>query len=245
MEVLFFISLPVISFLYASVGHGGASGYLALMVLFSFATEDIRTIALTLNLCVAGISFLHFKKEGHFKINLFYPFIMGSIPAAFIGGMLEIDSYWYKRILGIFLLIATIRFMVQKKKSDENIPINIGLAIFIGSIIGLFSGMIGIGGGIILSPVILLLGWGNLKETAAVSALFIFINSAFGLAGNYFSDFQLAFGISSEKLILILFLAVAGGYAGSHWGSRLKSIDILKFVLAGILAIASVKLWLI
>lgn len=245
MEYLFFFILPFVAFLYASVGHGGASGYLALMVLFSFATEDIKIIALTLNLFVAGISYFHFKKEGHFNFKLFYPFIIGSIPAAFLGGMLEIDNYWYKRILGIFLLIATIRFILKKKNPDEKNKVNLALATFIGFIIGLFSGMIGIGGGIILSPLILLLGWGNIKETAAVSALFIFVNSALGLAGNYFNDFRLDLGISFEQLLLVIVLSTAGGFAGSYWGSKLKSIEILKYVLAGVLAIASVKLWIV
>lgn len=231
--------------MYASVGHGGASGYLALMVLFSFATEDTRIIALTLNLFVAGISFYSFYKKGHFNFKLFLPFIIGSIPAAFIGGMVEVDPIWYKRILGAFLLIATIRFVLQKKEKDAITKVNFTLAILIGATIGLFSGMIGIGGGIILSPVILLFGWGNLKETAAVSALFIFVNSALGLAGNYFHDFSLNISLNNQTFLLIIALAILGGTLGSQWGSKLKNNEVLKYLLAFVLAVASIKLWVI
>ncbi len=237
--------LPIVAFLYASVGHGGASGYLALMVLLSFASQDIRVIALILNLFVAGISFYHFNREGHFNAKLFYPFVMGSIPAAFVGGMLEIDSFWYKRILGIFLLLATVRFLLRSKSTETQKNIHLPLATFIGAAIGFFSGMIGIGGGIILSPVILLLGWGNLKETAAVSALFIVTNSALGLLGNYFNDFQLDMALSWKQLSLVIALAVLGGFAGSYWGSQLKNMQLLKYVLAGVLGVASIKLWLV
>lgn len=245
MEYLFFSLLPIVAFLYASVGHGGASGYLALMVLCSFGSNDIRIIALVLNLFVAGISFVHFKKQGHFKTDLFYPFIIGSIPASFIGGMLEIDNLWYKRILGVFLFLATIRFLITKKETQSANTIKIPFAIIIGILIGLFSGMIGIGGGIILSPVILLLGWGTLKETAAVSALFIFVNSAMGLAGNYINDLGLDFETPIEKLILLIALAVFGGFAGSYWGSKLKQIQTLKYLLAAVLGLASIKLWIL
>lgn len=243
MEVLFFIVLPLVAFLYASVGHGGASGYLALMALFTFATQDMRILALTLNLFVAGISFYHFQKEGHFRFKLFYPFIIGSIPAAFIGGMIEMDALWYKRILGIFLLLATLRFTMNKSENADSSRINLILAIGIGAIIGLFSGMIGIGGGIILSPVILLLGWGNMKQTAAVSALFILVNSTLGLAGNYFNDFNLEVNLSTLKFAGIIVLACVGGFLGSIWGSRLKNSITLKYLLAVVLFMASIKLW--
>lgn len=245
MDILFFIFLPLVAFMYASVGHGGASGYLALMVLFSFATEDTRIIALTLNLFVAGISFYHFYKKGHFNVKLFTPFILGSIPAAFIGGMIEVDPIWYKRILGIFLLFATIRFVLQKKEKTIIRNVNFPLAMIIGATIGLFSGMIGIGGGIILSPVILLFGWGNLKETAAVSALFIFVNSALGLAGNYFNNFSLDIGLPLQTFALIICLAIIGGTLGSQWGSKIKNNEVLKYLLAFVLAVASIKLWVI
>lgn len=243
-ELLFFVTLPIVAFLYASVGHGGASGYLALMALFSFSTGDTKLIALTLNLFVAGIGFYHFYKKRFFDPKIFFPFIIGSIPASFIGGMLEVEPIWYKRILGVFLLIATLRLLYQPSERDDRKKINLILAVFIGAIIGLFSGMIGIGGGIILSPLILLLNWGGLKETAATSALFIFVNSAFGLLGHIFKNNDL-FQIEPIKLTTIIVLATIGGYVGSKWGSKLKNLNVLKYTLGVVLLIACFKLWLV
>lgn len=233
------------AFLYASVGHGGASGYLALMVLFSFASNDIRIVALTLNLFVAGISFIHFKREGHFNPKLFYPFIIGSIPASFVGGMLELDDIWYKRLLGAFLFLATIRLILKTRTSEASKKINLIGAVVIGAVIGLMSGLIGIGGGIILSPAILLLGWGNIKETAATSAIFIVVNSFMGLVGYFLSRSNSNFEITAPVFSLVILLAVIGGIAGSSWGSRLKNISILKYILAMVLVLASVKLWVL
>lgn len=244
MEYLFLILLPTTAFLYASVGHGGASGYLALMALFSFATNDSRIIALLLNLCVAGIGFYHFQKGGFFKFKLLLPFIIGSIPAAFIGGMIDIDPMWYKRILGVFLLLATARFLTSPTSGKDQSASSFPLAIGIGACIGLLSGMIGIGGGIILSPVILLLGWANLKETAAISASFIVINSALGLAGHFVKNWTLDLSISTGYTLLIIGLAILGGFAGSLWGSQLKKVNQLKYVLVGVLLLASIKLWI-
>lgn len=242
-EVFFFILLPLIAFMYASVGHGGASGYLALMALFSFATDDTKIIALTLNLFVAGIGFYQFNKNHHFKWSLFYPFAIGSIPSAFIGGMISINPFWYKKILGVVLFVAIIRLLIKPSEKEHMSHRNLFIALLTGAGIGFFSGMIGIGGGIILSPVILLLGWGNLKETAAVSALFIFVNSAVGLAGNLIVQTEM--NLTTITLMSCIALSTIGGYAGSKWGSTIENIQGLKYVLAFVLVIACVKLWLI
>ncbi len=181
---LFLFLLPIVAFLYASVGHGGASGYLALMALFSFAPETMKPTALLLNLFVASISFYYYYKEGHFNKKLFLSFAITSIPFAFLGGIIEVDASLYKKILAVLLVFAILKMLnVFGTKSTSIKKVKLWQGLTLGAIIGFFSGLIGIGGGIILTPIILLLHWGNMKEAAAVSALFIFVNSAAGLVG--------------------------------------------------------------
>lgn len=236
---LFLIILPIVSFLYSSVGHGGASGYLALMVLFSFAPETMKPTALLLNLFVAGISFYYFYKEGFFNKRLFLAFAITSIPFAFLGGTIEIDASIYKKILAVLLVFAILKMLnVFGKESDSIKKVKLWQGLIVGGVIGFFSGLIGIGGGIILTPVILLLHWGKMKEAAAVSALFIWVNSASGLIG------QLSTGtsIKMESFILVA-IAVAGGILGGYFGSKKLNNQKLRYMLAFVLVIACVKLF--
>lgn len=241
-ELIFLFTLPVVAFLYASVGHGGASGYLALMALFSFAPEIMKPTALLLNLFVAGISFLQFARAGHFKPYLFLVFALLSVPLSFLGGITEVDPRQYKIILGILLVFAVVRMLGWQGQSEEHNRFSSSkskwvMGLMIGGAIGYFSGLIGIGGGIILSPVILLLGWGTVKQAAAVSALFIWVNSAAGLAG------QLTTGITlGEEVWFWVFLAAAGGWVGAYFGSFRWAPEIIRYMLAFVLLLASVKL---
>ncbi|OUR91175.1 hypothetical protein A9Q87_11700 [Flavobacteriales bacterium 34_180_T64] len=238
---LFLCILPIVAFFYAGVGHGGASGYLALMALFSFAPETMKPTALLLNLFVAGMAFYHYYKAGHFNKKLFISFALSSIPFAFLGGMIEIDASFYKKILGALLIFAILKMLnVFGKESTAIKDIKLWQGLIVGGVIGFFSGLIGIGGGIILTPVILLLHWGKMKEAAAVSALFIWVNSAAGLVG------QLSTGIilSSQSYILVA-IAIIGGYFGSYFGSKKLDNRLLRYMLAFVLFIASVKLILI
>ncbi|WP_442265542.1 sulfite exporter TauE/SafE family protein [Tenacibaculum sp. ZS6-P6] len=243
LEVLvpFLLILVVVAFLYASVGHGGASGYLALMALFTFPVLFMKPIALVLNIFVSGVSFWFFRKHQHFKWKLFYPFAISSIPAAFIGGYISVNAGFYKKILGFFLVFAILKmlnvFGGEKEELKEN---NLVISLLIGACIGLFSGMIGIGGGIILSPVIVLLAWGNMKQAAAVSALFIFVNSISGLIG-----FTINEGIVPLEVLYFIPVALIGGSLGAIYGSKKYSMNTLKYVLAGVLTIAAVKLFLV
>ena len=238
--ILFALILICISFLYASVGHGGASGYLALMALFSFPIVIIKPTALLLNIFVSGISFWYFKKNKHFKWKLFYPFAITSIPAAFIGGYLTINTTLYKQILGIFLIIAVLRILgVFGKEQHAEKAVQLPLALIVGCGIGLFSGMIGIGGGIILSPIILLLAWGTTKESAAVSALFIFVNSVAGLVGFLIKNDS----FPTESFYLIPF-ALIGGTLGAIYGSQRFSNVKLTYMLSFVLLLASLKLFM-
>lgn len=226
--------------MYSSVGHGGASGYLALMALFGVSTIFIRSSALTLNLFVSAVSFYAFYRGGHFKIKILIPFILGSIPMAFLGAKMTIDPQLFKYILGAFLIIAVLRMLyVPKTDRKSIIEFNIFIAFIIGAFLGFFSGLIGIGGGIILSPILLLLGWTNVKETAAISAIFIFLNSAAGLLGLFSSGLNY-----SPQIILWVVIAFAGGLLGAYVGSFKLSLVRLRYLLAFVLLLASIKLLL-
>ena len=238
---LFMALLPIVAFLYSSVGHGGASGYLALMALFSFAPETMKPTALLLNIFVSGIAFYHYYKAGHFNKKLFISFAIASIPFAFLGGLIEVDATIYRKILGVLLIFAILKMLaVFGKENPKKLPIKIWQGLIIGGIIGFFSGLIGIGGGIILTPVILLLHWGNMKEAAAVSSLFIWVNSAAALFGQVSSGVV----ISNQSFVLAI-IALVGGFLGSYYGSKNLNNNALKYLLALVLIIASVKLILI
>lgn len=238
MTYVFYVLLFLVALLYASVGHGGASGYLALMALFNMAPETMKPTALLLNLFVSLTAFIQFYRGGHFKWSLFWPFALASFPLSFLGGLLTVDADIYKKILGILLLIPVLRFVLFR-----NIPVDqlkkskLGGSLLTGGVIGFLSGLIGIGGGIILSPVLLLLKWADQKQTAAISALFIFVNSLAGLAG------QLTTGVTigSDKALFVA-IAFTGGFFGAWLGSLRFPQHVLKYSLAIVLAVASFKL---
>ena len=236
---VFLAILPIVAFMYAAVGHGGASGYLALMVLWSFPVSTMKPTALVLNLFVAAISFIAYARKGHFNSKLFLAFALTSIPMAFLGGMIEVDASIYKKILAVLLVFAILKMLgVFRKENDQikNVPLWQGL--LVGAGIGFFSGMIGIGGGIILSPLILIMGWGRMKEAAAVSAAFIWVNSAAGLTGHFCR------GVTIEPMVFILIpIALIGGLLGGYLGSTRFDNLLLKRMLAFVLIIACAKLF--
>lgn len=235
---LFYTLIPLVAFFYASVGHGGASGYLALMALFSFPNDMMKQTALLLNLFVAGIAFFQYYKAGHFNKRLFLFFALGSVPASFIGGLWSLDPWLYKKILGFILFFAIARMLFKKETTERHIKkIPVVVALLIGIVIGFFSGLIGMGGGIILTPVILLFHWGKMKEAAAVSALFIWVNSASGLLGQFSSGVTL----SANSFILVI-LALVGGLLGSFLGSQRLNNRRLEYFLALVLTSAGIKL---
>lgn len=234
----FYIILFAVAFLYASVGHGGASGYLALMALYGVAPQEMKPTALFLNLFVSLTSFIQYYRGKHFKKDIFIPIALASIPFAFLGGMLSIDDHLYKTILGILLLLPIIRFFFFKQVPDDRLVAPVKwISVLLGAIIGLLSGMIGIGGGIILSPILILLLWTNQKQTAAISAAFIFVNSLAGLGG------MLTQGISlSSNMILYIVIAFSGGLLGAYMGSKKFNQEVLKYILATVLLMAAYKL---
>jgi len=237
-EFLLYGLMPFAAFMYAAVGHGGASSYLMILALLGFAPQEIRPSALILNVFVSLISFLNYRKSVEFPTRLFLTLVLFSVPAAYLGGRILLDTGIYKQVLGVLLLFPVFRlaglFPVSSKSLVQQQPWMIAL---LGLGIGLLSGMIGIGGGILLSPILLLLGWTGVKETAAVSALFIFVNSIAGFLGA--SVFQVEL---SPQLWMILPLTVAGGALGAYFGARKWTPKFLTYLLAFVLAFAAVKL---
>lgn len=235
---IFYLLLFIVAFLYSSVGHGGASGYLALMAIYSISPDVMKPTALMLNLFVSLTSFIQFYRGKHFKWGIFLPLALASIPMAFAGGLISIQADFYKKILGLLLIIPVIRFLFFSNVRIEEIrKNNIYLSLLIGSGIGFLSGLIGIGGGIILSPVLLLLKWTDQKQTAAISALFIFVNSLSGLAGYTTRGIEF-----SPDMFSYVTIAFAGGLCGSYFGSLRFNQNILKNTLAFVLLIAGIKL---
>lgn len=236
--LLFYVLLFIVAFLYASVGHGGASGYLALMALFSVAPEVMKPTALILNIFVSIIAFVQFYKARHFLWKLFVPLAITSVPMAFLGGLITIEQDLYRKILGVLLLFAIIRLVAFKNNElRQNKPYIVWVALLVGAVIGLLSGMIGIGGGIILTPILLLLQWTNLKQAAAVSALFIFVNSFAGFAGQLYKGLLI-----DDNMVVLVIVALIGGVLGSYLGARKFNHYVLRNVLAAVLLIAVVKL---
>jgi len=242
LSLLFFF----VAFLYSSVGHGGASGYLAILSFFAFAPQEMSTTALILNLLVSGIGFLSFYRAKHFSLSLTLPFLFTSIPGAFFGGTFSVSPRLYAFFLAGVLLFTAIRFILTKPIAGEQdtSPIlkspGLSIALPIGGGIGILSGIVGIGGGIFLSPLILIMKWADPKKTAASSACFIWINSLAGLSGRMVRG-----GLEVGNLSPLVITAFLGGILGSYWGANRFRGLTLRRILGLVLLIASFKLILI
>lgn len=235
---LLIVLIAFVAFAYAMVGHGGASGYLALMAIAGMSVVVMRPTALVLNLFVSAISFTQYARSGHFKWSTFWPFAMASIPAAWLGAHITLDPVLYKRILAVCLLFAVARlFGFFGKGKDGVAPVPLAWGLLIGAALGFISGMIGIGGGILLSPVLLLCNWADMKTTAATSALFIFVNSTAGVAGAFGNGETL-----STEMVPWVIAAVLGGLLGSWIGAKRLNELRLKQALGVVLLFASAKL---
>lgn len=268
----------LVAFLYSAVGHGGASGYLALLSLHEIAPECMKPIALVLNLLVSGMAFIQFYRQGHFLWRLFLPIALFSVPMAYWGGLTPLKDLWYQRGLGIFLLVsvAMMLWASDSGASDAVDSVNhrrgwwnkeTGIAALMGAIIGYVSGLLGIGGGILLSPVLLMIRWTQQKQTAAISAAFIFVNSAAGLYG--FVQQHTPWFIASQKtggmadvvmgtemvphagwyivatiLCYLIVPVLLGGLMGSWYGAKKFNQTVMKYILSAVLLIAAIKLLL-
>ncbi len=226
-----------IALLYSSVGHAGASGYIAVMSLLSVAPEAIKPTALTLNILVAAIGTWQFWRAGHLSWRLFWPFALLSMPLAFVGGFINLPTHVFKVVLGVILLYSAARFFLRPPADHDPIAPPRTLAMFVGGGIGLLSGLTGTGGGIFLTPLMLFMHWARARQAAAVSALFILVNSAAGLLGNVSSTRQFP-----HFALALVAAAGVGGTLGSYLGSRRFDPAVIKRLLAVVLLIAGAKL---
>jgi len=235
IALLFFVGAA----LYASVGHGGASSYLAVMGLFSFAPEVMKPTALALNILVSAVATLKFYRAGLFKWNLFWPFAIASIPAAYIGGATTLPARWYKVLVGVVLIYAAVwmfRSSLRPINKEPHAP-PLWAAIVSGLAIGFLSGLTGVGGGIFLSPLLLYMGWSETRATSAVAAPFILVNSISGLLGHLSSVSQLPGNIPLWGAT-----AVLGGWIGASYGSKRAPAPVLRQLLSLVLVVAGSKL---
>ena len=241
-SVLLPLLIGLIAFLYSGVGHGGASGYIAVMILLGMTPSSVRPQALVLNCMVSALSFFEFRRVAEPNKRVFIPLCMASIPAAFLGGMISVPDSLFHHLLGFLLLFPFFRLLelpgVKGPGPAEREPAIVVL-VLVGLCIGLLSGMIGIGGGILLSPLFLMMGWSGPKQVAALSALFIFVNSLSGLAAQGLVNGS---ALLTSLSIPVLIFALAGGIIGARFGSvKLNSVQ-LKRLLATVILISSVKL---
>jgi uncharacterized membrane protein YfcA len=227
----------VIALLYSSVGHAGASGYIAVMSLLSLAPAEIKPIALALNILVASIGSFQFWRAGHFSWSLFWPFAVLAVPFAFLGGYLNLPTRVFQVVVGIVLLVSAAQFLIRPPVEGEPQPPARPLAVGVGAGLGLLSGLTGTGGGIFLTLLLIFLRWARTRSASAISALFILLNSLAGLLGNFSATRTFPkFGIS------LLVAAAIGGLIGSHFGSRRLAPAVIKRLLAVVLVIAGLKL---
>lgn len=231
------VAIFAIAVLYSSVGHAGASGYIAVMSLASLGPEVMKPTALCLNILVASIASWQFLRAGHFVWRSFWPFALLAVPMAFVGGHINLPAQAFKVLLGLVLLVAAVRFVVDSRDDPVGREAPRSAALGAGGVIGLLSGLTGTGGGIFLTPLLLHMRWARAKQAAAVSALFILMNSTAGLAGNLASTRHLP-----DALWPWLAAAAVGGVIGAHLGSRRLAPVWIKRFLAAVLLVAGLKL---
>jgi uncharacterized membrane protein YfcA len=231
------LAVFAVAVLYSSVGHAGASGYIAAMTLIGLAPADIKPIALALNILVASIASWQFYRAGHFRWQVFWPFALTSVPMAFVGGYLNLPTHIFKMLVGAVLLASAAQFIFRPPQEGEPTPASVPVAMSVGSGLGLMAGFTGTGGGIFLTPLLIFMRWAKTSTASAVSAPFILLNSASGLIGTVTAT------RSFPKFATVLILAAGiGGTMGSWFGSRRLSPLLIKRLLAAVLTIAGLKL---
>ncbi|HEY9677813.1 MAG TPA: sulfite exporter TauE/SafE family protein [Drouetiella sp.] len=232
------LAIAVVALLYSSVGHGGASGYLAILTLLSVPKAEAASTALLLNVMVASTSAYSYYRAKFLNLKTTSMYLAASVPAAFLGGLAKIPTSVYETVLFISLAAAACRLAIPLKEENVELrPPKFWMAAMAGGIIGLLSGLVGIGGGIFLSPLIVLSRWDTPKQASGTAALFIVVNSIAGIVGRLLSH---TFIVNNDwTFVLVAFI---GGVIGSHLGANIFSQITLKRVLAGVLGIACAKL---
>lgn len=244
-------AVAIVAAIYASVGHAGATGYIAVMTLWGIPPEVIRPTALVLNVLVATIGTMQFARAGHFDRRLLLPLVVASVPAAALGGWLTLPTAAFEVLVGIVLAVAAVRLgaeAVAAGRTDgddaatraSRLPAGAvrrsATLAAIGGAVGLLSGLTGVGGGVFLTPLLLTARAAPVRTVAATSAAFILVNSLAGLAGG------LAAGRSVPLPGLGLAAAAAlGGAIGSHLGAFRLPSDAIRLLMAAVLAIAAAK----
>jgi uncharacterized protein len=235
IAILFFVGAA----LYASVGHGGASSYLAIMGLFSLSPDVMKPTALALNILVASVATFEFYRAGLFSWRLFWPFAVASIPAAFVGGAVMLPTRWYQIVVGVVLIYAAVwmfRSALRPISKETHSP-PLWAALMAGLAIGFLSGLTGVGGGIFLSPLLLSMGWAETRATSGIAAPFILVNSIAGLLGHIASVSQLPPNVPVWGAA-----ALIGGWIGASYGSKRAPVPVLRQMLSLVLVVAGGKL---
>ncbi len=242
-EIYLALIFFVVAILYSSVGHAGASGYLAAMALLGFAPEQMRPTALALNILVGSIGLLRFYRAGLIDIKKVLPFVLASAPCAFVAAKFPIAKQHYSLLLGLFLVFAALAIfktaLALSRKEDEYAlqPVSWPLAAVIGAVIGVMSGLTGTGGAIFLTPVLLIAHWAHTREASGISVTFVFINSVTALAG-----LRLGGATFPDALPYWLVAVAAGAIIGTQLGIKLLPARDLRYALGIVLLIAAGKL---
>jgi uncharacterized membrane protein YfcA len=241
LPALLALPLALVAFLYACVGHGGASGYIAVLALAGLPAEQIKPLALVLNLVVSAQGSLQFWRAGHLRLARFWPVLLAGLPAAFVGGWLDLPAVWFQRLVALVLLASAARFVLQPRDPETLSEPRLWHLLLTGVVLGLLAGLTGTGGGVFLTPLLLLQGWATTRQAAAVSALFIVGNSFSGLLGLLWARQSLDVGAGPTNAWLLVVVLLAGAL-GSRLGSHHWPVAWMRRLLALVLVLAAFKL---
>jgi uncharacterized membrane protein YfcA len=236
--IILVIGFFIIALTYSSVGFGGGSSYLALLAVMSLPYETIRPTALLCNIIVVTGGTYIFFKEGKLDLKKSWPFLIVSIPLAFIGGFWKISESTFFFILGFCLIAAAVLLWLKTENLRHKKSGNLGVNAAIGGSVGFLSGLVGIGGGIFLSPVLYLIGWDEAKRISAMASLFILVNSVSGLAGQLIRSPTLDWNF----ILPLLGAVLAGGQIGSRLGARKFDHGLVKRITAILILVAGINI---
>jgi uncharacterized protein len=241
-SVALLVALGAVAFFFASVGHAGASGYIAVLALAGSAPEQIKPLALIMNCAVASVGCWNFVRAGHLPWRRLWPVYVLAVPSAFLGGWLNLPGPWFQRLVAVVLLVSAWRLGSQSHDASELRQPSSALLVAVGGGLGLLAGLTGTGGGVFLTPLLLLCRWCNTRQAAAVSVVFILLNSLAGLGGLLLARPAIVVAQLRPELLGLLMVVLLAGAVGSHLGSRQWPVSWIRRVLAAVLVLASAKL---